>query len=714
VKSTVKQPKTGKKIVARPKAPTSGGLATSLAGWLPPLVIFLATIAAFFPALRNGFVEWDDYDTLIENPFYRGLGWSELRWMFTTFKMGHYQPLSWVTFALDYLLWGLDPFGYHLSNLFIHAANAVIFYFIALELLSLVWSGASMPKASALRAAAGFAALVFAIHPLRVESVAWVTERRQVLSGFLLLWGIFCYLRANTAPITADRRRQWMAAAVIIYAFSLLAEAIGVTFPLVLLVLDLYPLRRLGLDPRSWFGPENRGIWLEKIPFLVLALLAGIIAPIAQYEAGAMTSLTYYGVMARLVQALFGLAFYLVQTIAPIKLNPLWEKPAAIDLLNWRFLLSGTLVVTISAVAILARLRWPALLAVWISYIVILSPVLGIAQSGPQFVAERYSYLSCLGWAILAGGGLLYFWQAWSSGRIRRTIFIAGMGSACVLLVGFGFLTWRQTQVWKDTETLWRHVLAVTDDSYFKSRAAHYNLGNLLVTQNRLEEGVRQLREAVAIAPGFVSGHFNLANALVSQGKLEDAIEEYHQTLRLEPTHVKARINLGSALQTNGKLDEAMKEYLEAARIRPDLPEIYISTGNLLAKKGNLAAAINQYQRALTLNPSDSEIHFGLGNFLVGQGHLDQAVEHFQAALKIKPDYVQAYDTLGRVLASQGDLDKAIELFRRAVAIQPEFAKAHENLARALAEKGRKAEAIQEYQEAVRILKSQPEAKPSS
>jgi hypothetical protein len=227
----VKQPKTGKKIATRQKSPTSGSLAPTLPGWLPPLVIFLATIAVFYPALRNGFVEWDDYDTLIENPLYRGLGWSELRWMFTTFKMGHYQPLSWMTFALDYLLWGLDPFGYHLSNLLIHAGNAVIFYFIALRLLTLAWSGASMPKASALRAAAGFAALVFAIHPLRVESVAWVTERRQVLSGFLLLWVTFCYLRANAIPITAGRRRQWMAAALIIYVFSLLAEAIGVATP---------------------------------------------------------------------------------------------------------------------------------------------------------------------------------------------------------------------------------------------------------------------------------------------------------------------------------------------------------------------------------------------------------------------------------------------------------------------------------------------------
>src|SRR4029077_18998051 len=381
-----------------------------LDGWLA-LTVAVVTFAIFVPALRNEFVRWDDFDLLGQNPHYRGLGWSELGWMFTTFHTGHYQPLSWITFAVDYLIWGMEPLGYHLTNLVLHAANAALFYFLSLRLLSLALS-IHYPSADLrLKTAAGFAAFFFAIHPLRVESVAWATERRDVLSGLFFLATILCYLQAMTYSNDPSHHARWRNKALIVYGLSLLSKASGVTLPVVLLVLDVYPLRRLGGGPGMWLGPLARRVWWEKVPFFLLAAGAAVIAPLAQSESGAsgaLADLRVHGVAARLAQSLYGLAFYLWKTILPTDLSPLYEVPRNLDPFAWPFfwpfLLSGAIVVALTIGLFVLRRRWPAGLASWICYVAILAPVLGFVQNGAQMVADRYSYLSCLAWAILLGG----------------------------------------------------------------------------------------------------------------------------------------------------------------------------------------------------------------------------------------------------------------------------------------------------------------------
>src|SRR5262245_9417533 len=231
-----------------------------LASYLVPGLVALITFVVFSPALRNGFVNWDDFETIVENQNIRGFTWSLLRWMFTTFHLGHYQPLSWLSFSLDYLLWGLEPFGYHLTNILLHSANAVLFYFVSRRLLALA---APSINAVVLHLAAGFSALIFASHPLRVESVAWATERRDVLSGFFLLLTVLSYLKAVSAETDPRSWRSWITVAVVLYVLSLLSKASGMTLPLVLLVLDVYPLRRLGGGAGRWVGESARWVWLE-------------------------------------------------------------------------------------------------------------------------------------------------------------------------------------------------------------------------------------------------------------------------------------------------------------------------------------------------------------------------------------------------------------------------------------------------------------------
>src|ERR671923_1602028 len=294
--------------------------------WVTPTVVALITGITFLPILWNQFVDWDDYDNLLNNPNYRGLGWSQIRWMFTTFHMGHYQPLSWVTLAVDYLLWGLNPVGYHLTNLVIHAANASFFYFISRQLLARALPVAADESSWRLSLSAASAALLFAIHPLRVESVAWATERRDVLAGFFFLWTIYCYLRAASSPQVHSHRR-WLTAAVFIYGLSLLSKATGMTLPLALLVLDFYPLHRLQGGPANWLKSPLRNLLLEKLPFFVLALVFALSALFAQRSIGALKPLQDYDVASRMGQAFYGLSFYLWKTLVPTRLSPLCELP---------------------------------------------------------------------------------------------------------------------------------------------------------------------------------------------------------------------------------------------------------------------------------------------------------------------------------------------------------------------------------------------------
>src|SRR5258706_3928212 len=370
--------------------------------WFVPLTIFLITILAFLPALNNGFVGWDDDGNIDDNPHYRGLGWTQLRWMFTTFDMSLYRPLTWATLGEDYVVWGMNPFGYHLTSVLLHAGSCVLFYFIARDLLVLARSDANPPDDIPVLIGAAFAALIFAIHPLRVEPVAWVSARNDVVSGLFYLASMLCYLRAARLGSNQATRWYWLAAAVIVFGLSLLSKAMGVTLPAVLLVLDIYPLKRLVGGPDKWFGAKVRHIWWEKVPFLLLAFGFGVIALLAKYSTGALRPMQQYFLSYRIGQAFYGLCFYLLKTFVPVNLSPLYELPYDFDTWMPLFVLCGAVVVLITVAVFLSRKRYPALLACWVYYLIVVTPVLGVAQSGPQIVADRYSYLACLSWAILA------------------------------------------------------------------------------------------------------------------------------------------------------------------------------------------------------------------------------------------------------------------------------------------------------------------------
>jgi tetratricopeptide (TPR) repeat protein len=663
--------------------------------WVIPFVIALITLAAFWPALRNGFVAWDDEANFISNPNYRGLGWTQLRWMFTTFHLGPYQPLCWLTFALDYELWGMNPWGYHLSSVLLHALNACLFYLVSKRLLCLGLRDLNNKDEVPVAMASAFSALLFAVHPLRVESVAWVTERKDVLSGSFFLATLLLYLTAYVEPADIVNRRRLQGATILCYILSLSAKAMGMTLPIVLLILDIYPLRRLAASPRQWFLPQSRPIFLEKIPFLLAASVAAAIALVGQRHGGAeamalvgqrhggaMPYLAHYGAVLRLEQPFFGLAFYLAKTLAPMSLLPLYEIPANFRLPLPTVLLSGGVVLTLSMALWSLRRRWPAGLAAWAYYVVTVLPVLGVFSFGRQLAADRYTYLPCLSWAVLGGGAVFCIHRKAS---VRGRILLAG--ALCSSIAALSFLTWRQTKIWHDSMTLWEHILSVNPEcrtAHDNLAEMHFNLGNELTHQGRLAEAITQYRKALGIMPDYDDAQIKLGIALAGQGRTAEAIAQFQQELARRPDNVTAHNNLGIALARQGRLAEAMTEYQRALGIKPDYAEARHNLGVALAGQGRMIEAITQYRKALDIKPDYADARINLGVALAGQGRTAEAIAQFQQELARRPDDFTAHNNLGIALASQGRLAEAVMEFQQALAIKPDYALAQDNLRRVL------------------------------
>jgi Tfp pilus assembly protein PilF len=594
--------------------------------WILPIAVALVTFVTFAPVLHNQFVEWDDDATLSGNDRFRGLTPRHLHWMFTTFHMGHYQPLSWLTFAFDYLLWGLDPFGYHLTNLMLHAANSVVFYVISRQLLGAAFSLSADRPGWPLDLAAALAALLFAVHPLRVESVAWATQRRDVLSGLFYFGTIYCYVRAVSRHQIGSRR--WMGAALGLYVLSLLSKATAITLPVVLLLLDVYPLKRLRA-PIS-LNVATRTVWLEKIPFILAAAVFAVLALLAQYQAAALKPLDSHDALSRLGQVFVGTSFYVWKTIVPSGLSPLYEIPLGFSLWNRSVLVSGVAVFGAGLILYLLRKSRPAGLFCCLYYIVVLLPVLGFAQSGPQLVADRYSYLSTLSWTLLTGGLVLEFIRRAPKRRIVRRA-AASVAAAAAVIILFAVLSWEQSKVWHDTGTLWRHVVSI----YPGSSIAHYNLARFLAKEGEQTEAINHYQEAVRIRPDDTDARNNLALLLAIRGDTDAALAELRFAVEANPTYARGFFNIGRVLAQRGEHERALEYFRQALRLQPDQVEIYLRLGDSLARLGNLEAASMQFEQAVKMDAGNADARIALARVLVALGRKAEAEEHYQNARRI-------------------------------------------------------------------------------
>lgn len=506
--------------------------------WLTPLVLFGLTFAAFLPALNAEFVNWDDNYVIVENPHLQRLGAAELAWMFTAPHYGHYQPLTWLSLAIDCRLWGLDrPGGFHLTNLTLHAMTAVAFYFLARRLIAWGSSLGHGRSDAALCFAAAFAALCFAVHPLRVESVAWVTERRDVLSGLFFVLSILAYVKSVLDWRDGHPRTGWYVASILLCALSLLCKAHAVMLVGVLVLLDVFPLRRFpagGLRPIA-----------GKVPFLIMSLVFGALAVHAQNQAGAFYPVAEYDVTGRIAQGLYGHAFYLAKMVLPVSLGPLYELPSRSVLVGRLLWIGLSVFVASLAAALLLRRRFPFFPLAWGWYLIMLLPVSGVFQSGVQLAADRYTYLSCMGWA-LAGGALvggLGHTRPGSSRRLVRAAVPAGL-----VIAALAALTWRQSTFWQDSTSLWRRGTAVSPDSAI----AHANLGDALMhdTPPDYPAALQSYERALDLDPRDAKAHNGAAGAAMALNRPDAAVTHLERAVQLDPQYALARLNLAWMLAT--------------------------------------------------------------------------------------------------------------------------------------------------------------------
>jgi tetratricopeptide (TPR) repeat protein len=524
------------------------------------IVVALAAGLVFLPALGGQFLAWDDNTTLTGNPAYRGLGPGHLGWMATTTLMGHYMPLTWLSFALTYALSGMNPWGYHLVSLLLHAVNAGLVTWLAWRLIGAALAPAATGPRATLAVGAAVAGLAFGVHPLRAEAVAWATDRGDVLCGTFYLAALLAYVRAVDGGDRL-RWRPWGALALLAMAAAILSKEIAVTLPAVLLILDAYPLRR----PTSWAARVR-----EKLPFLALALVGAAVAVAARAAGARFSTAEQYGVGSRVAMAAYSLWYFVAASIWPSGLAPYHEPPVRVDLLAPRFLLPAIAVLAITAAVVALRRRWPAGLASWTAYVAVLLPVSGLVHSGSHLVAERYSYLPGIALAVLLGGAAAAAVRAGRVAPVRRAGVAALLLVLALALADWAAVAWRHGASWRDTLTLWQVSLAADP----QCRLCVLNLAGEHFNAGRFAEAEAWARRAIPLWPGRGTPHHRLGAALLVQGR--DA--------------------------------EAERELLEAIRLAPGLGEAHRELGRLYARQGRAGEAATALREALMLGVAPAEI----------------------------------------------------------------------------------------------------------
>jgi len=586
------------------------------------------TFLAFLSALGNGWVNWDDADNFLANPHYRGLAWANLRWILTgSVQDAHWVPLTWLTLSLDYVLWGMRPAGYHLTAVILHSISAFLCYRLADRLLELGLPSSS--RASERRVGAAVAALFWALHPLRVESVAWITERRDVLMGLFAFATLLAWLRACSRGRDARPPRGWYWVAVGCFALALSSKTMVVGLPFVLVVLDVYPLRRIDLAQAGATARLARSVLAEKAPFWLLALAASAVTLVIAGERAHTTPLAVLGVGQRLAVAAYGLAFSLGKTVVPAGLSPLYTLFHPVEPWSMTYVGPAIVVVAITVLTVLARRRWPAGLAAWISYAALLLPMLGLIHSGAQITADRFTYLAAVGPAVLLGATVTWCLAASRAHRIAHWLGPGMAVATMIWLLALAALTMAQIGIWKDSVSLWRRAAEVEPASDIPI----FYLGWALEEAGRFDEARAHFEWSLAHVPPelpALRAQFLFHIALVEQraGRMAAAEARLREALQLDPEHPAALIRLGTALWTREARDEARQAWTRAAALAshwsryqlweirsaleamPDVPlrergMLAFHLGTWLEQHGQRGQALELYRRAATLPPGD-------------------------------------------------------------------------------------------------------------
>jgi protein O-mannosyl-transferase len=644
------------------------------------ICILLAVMVwiAFGRTLHHEFVNYDDGSYVYANPrITSGLTLDNVKWAFTHFRAGNWQPVTAISHVLDCQLYGLQPWGHHLTNVLLHAAT-VIFLLLALwQLTDNLWASA-------------FVAALFAIHPLRVEPVAWVSGRGDVLSGMFFMLILLAYARYARSDCFSLGR---YATVLVLFALGLMCKPTLVTVPFVLLLLDYWPLRR---TQETGVGVRKSATWLrliaEKIPFFALSLASCVAAILAR----AVTPMEVDHAFAERASnvALFYVA-YLGQMIYPAHLAVLYPYPETGPNVP-EIILALIFLCVVFILLFIWRRRYPFLLIGWLWFLGMLVPMIGLVQIGSIARADRYTYLPEIGLYILGTWGAMELFK--SSGHKREILSVA----ALVITGAFITRSYFQTAYWRDSETLWSHTVDVTHDNYI----AQNNLGGTLLEKGQLNEALAHYRDAVQIKPNVPEVQSNLGNALVRGGEVDEAIDHLQKAIQIDPAYAEAYNFMGNALMKKGEADEAVHYYEKAVALDTSYADAHNNLGAAFWRNGQLEEAIAQYKEAVAINPASADMQYNLGNALARKGDWAGAIACYEAALGTERDSVKAAkvrNNLGGALERMGKSDEAFEQFTKAVQINESYPEAHCNLARMLVQQGRRDEAVAHLREALRL-----------
>src|SRR5437870_10677612 len=664
--------------------------------------ILLAGIVwiAFGQTLHHDFVNYADGPYVYDNPsIISGLTPGNIQWAFTHVHAANWHPLTTISHMLDCQLYGLQPWGHHLTNILLHAAAAILLFLALWRLTDNIWPSA-------------FVAALFAIHPAHVESVAWVAERKDVLSAVFFILTLWAYARYARSDRFSWRRYTTV---LVLFALGLMCKPTLVTLPFVLLLLDCWPLGRVQNSDfrgqRSAVAAPVRGApqrrtagWLhlivEKIPLFVLSAASCVATILAQKEAFAPTRAI--PLQERVANAVVAYVEYLGQAIYPAHLAVLYPYPEG-SLSVAQAIVALVFLLIVSVIFFVWRKAYPFAVTGWFWFVGMLVPMIGIVQVGSQPRADRYTYLPEIGLYIVATWGAMELFKRWQH---KREVF------AVALLIIGAFVTrsYFQTSYWRNSETLWRHTVDITSRNYI----AHNNLAGTLLDRGQLGEAIAHYTEALEIKPDVAQVQSNLGNALVREGQVEEAIVHLQKALKIDPAYAEAYNHMGAALMKKGQAAEAVGYYQKAVQVNSSYADGYNNLGVAFLRNGQVDEAIAQYKKAVAINPGSAEMQSNLGNALARKGNWADAIECYQAALSTERDSVKAAkvrNNLGAALEKLGKSDEALEQFSQALQINGNYPEAHCNLGRMLAQRGRRDEAVAHLREALRLKPGYEEAR---
>jgi tetratricopeptide (TPR) repeat protein len=652
------------------------------------LALFGGTLLLFSRTLNHDFIDLDDPDYVTQNAQVQaGFTGSGIRWAFTSGEASNWHPLTWLSHMLDWRLFGKNPQGHHAVNVFWHGINAVLAFLALRRLTGVFWTSAAC-------------AALFAWHPLRVESVAWVAERKDVLSvffGLLALWAYARYAQKRSRVEGRESRAEAVFAldlrsSTFDYCFTLLCFALGlmckpmlVTLPFLLLLLDWWPLKRFTIYDLRFTIP--RLLW-EKLPFFLLAAASCVVTYLVQKSAGAVADT--FAFPDRLANAVVSVVRYLGKFFWPFNLAVGYSLPN-----HWpAATVAGAtlLVLAITGMALWQRHRRPWLLVGWLWYLGTLLPVIGLLQVGLQAMADRYTYLPILGVQL----ALLWTLRDLALPPILRWLKPAAIA---LLLAGCAARTWNQLAVWQDPHTLHEHALAVTERNYL----AESYLGTTFVNEDRYAEAVVHFRRAVEFKPDYLAARYRLGVALEKMGQTDEAMATYTDLLKINPRYGIANYSLGGLLLERNQPAEAITHFQAALKVKPDYDPAYLALGAAMSKLGRPQEAIGYYEKALAINPRNAVAHFDYANALVDLHRESEALARYEKALQLDPNFEEAHVNYGNALRALNRLDDACAHYRRAIDLQPKNANAFFGLGAALEDLGRDGEALDCYLKTVQF-----------